>query len=344
MCEAQVPFVQGGAELLVRALVSQLQQRGYEAELVSVPFKGGPPEELLAHAAAWRLLDLSESHRQPIDLCIAMKFPTYFVRHPRKVAWLMHQHRPAYDLCGTPYSDFTHADRDVGLRSTLIRLDTEILGEARHLYTISRNTSNRLAKYNGLRGEPLYPPPPFADRLEPGPYGDYVLSVGRLEATKRPELAVEAMRHVSPPTRLVLVGDGPLRATLEATVESHGLADRVTFAGAVDESTLLDLYREALGIVYVPYDEDYGFVTLEAFLAQKPVVTVTDAGGPLEFVEDGVTGEVTPPDARALADAIARLVGNVGRAERLGQAGFDRARLVTWDQVIEKLTAPGHDD
>ena len=88
----------------------ELRARGYDAELVSVPFKWYPKEEILPHAAAWRLLDLSESNGRPIDLVIATKFPTYFVRHPNKVAWLIHQYRAAYELCGTPYSDFGHSE------------------------------------------------------------------------------------------------------------------------------------------------------------------------------------------------------------------------------------------
>ena len=77
VCETQVPFVTGGAESLVRSLVDQLRARGYEADLVSLPFKWYPKEEILAHAAAWRLLDLSESNGRPVDLLIATKFPTY---------------------------------------------------------------------------------------------------------------------------------------------------------------------------------------------------------------------------------------------------------------------------
>ena len=79
VCEAQVPFVQGGAESHVRELVRQFRDHGYDTELVSVPFKWYPKPELLTHAAAWRLLDLSESNGRPIDLVVATKFPTYFV-------------------------------------------------------------------------------------------------------------------------------------------------------------------------------------------------------------------------------------------------------------------------
>src|ERR671912_324489 len=165
VCEVQVPFVHGGAEYHVRALHQQLRAHGYQAELVSIPFKWYPKREILAHASAWRLIDLSESNGEPIDLVIATKFPSYFVRHPNKVTWLIHQYRAAYELCGTEYSDFSHSDEDVGLRQTLIELDTKMLGECKRVFTISRTISDRLAKYNGLHHGPLSPPPPFAERL-----------------------------------------------------------------------------------------------------------------------------------------------------------------------------------
>src|SRR6185437_13559868 len=121
-----------------------LNARGYDAELVSLPFKWYPKEEILPHAAAWRLLDLSESNGRPIDRVIASKFPTYFVRHPNKIAWLVHQHRAAYELCGTKYSDFADTEADVGLRDTIMRLDTEMIGECRGVYSIARTVSDRL--------------------------------------------------------------------------------------------------------------------------------------------------------------------------------------------------------
>ena len=337
VCEAQVPFVRGGAEYLVRTLVSQLVRHGFAAELVSIPFKWYPKEEIFAHAAAWRLIDLSESNGAAIDLVIASKFPTYFVRHPNKVAWLVHQYRAAYELCGTAFSDFSHTDADVGTRDAIIRADNEMLGECRRVYTISRTISDRLARYNGLQHSPLYPPPPFGDRIQAGAYGNYVLFVGRMESIKRPDLIVRAMQHVSPPLRLVMVGEGTYRQATEQLAESLGLSDRVTFAGAIDEAALVDLYKDALAVVFAPFDEDYGYVTLEGFLARKPVITTTDAGGPLEFVEHGTTGCVCAPTDEAVAAAINRLAADKRLAASLGEAGYERARLVTWDGVIEKL-------
>jgi glycosyltransferase involved in cell wall biosynthesis len=339
VCEAQVPFVHGGAEVHVRQLVRELSARGHRVELVSVPFKWYPKEEILPHAAAWRLLDLSESNGRPVDLVIASKFPTYFVRHPRKVTWLIHQYRAAYELCGTPYSDFAHTELDVGLRDTLMRLDNEMLGECRAVFTNARNTAARLAKFNGIEAEPLYHPPQLAGRLAPGPYGDYVLSVGRIESVKRVDLLVRAMPQVDRPLRLVIAGDGTQRANAEALAAELGVADRVMFLGTVGDDDLLGLYSGALAVAYPPYDEDFGYVTLEAFLARKPVITCTDSGGPNEFVLDGVNGFVCAPDAAVVAAAMNRLGANPRLAAGLGDAGHASASAITWDGVIDKLLA-----
>lgn len=341
VCEAQVPFVHGGAEVHVRELVRELRERGYDTELVSVPFKWYPKEEILPHATAWRLLDLSESNGRSIDLVIASKFPTYFVRHPNKVAWLIHQYRAAYELCGTPYSDFGHNEGDIGLRDTLMRLDTEMLGECRHVFANAQNTATRVGTYNGIAAEALYHPPKLAGRLrEARPvYGDFVLSVGRIESVKRVDLLVSAMARVDRPIRLVVAGDGTQRANVERVAADAGVSDRVEFLGAVEDERLLALYRDALAVLYPPYDEDFGYVTLEAFLSRKPVVTATDSGGPNEFVIDGVNGLVRPPDADAFADAINLLARDRTRAASFGDAGYDRARTITWDGVIEKLVS-----
>lgn len=332
-----MPFVEGGAELHVKALVDQLKSRGYEVEKVAVPFRSQPKSEVLAQAAAWRLLDLSVSNEQPIDLLIATRFPSYFARHPHKVAWIIHQHRAAYELCGTAYSDFDHTEADVGLRRVLLDLDRRMLGECRRVFTNAQNTARRLEKFNGVAAQPLYHPPPLAGRLHPGDFRDYVLVVGRLEAVKRAELAIRAMAHVPEPVRLIVVGQGSQRHVAEQAAADAGVSSRIVFAGTPAGEALVDLYAGALGVVYVPFDEDYGYVTLEAFLSGKPVVTATDSGGTLEFVRDGESGFVCPPDAEPIGRAIARLAADTDLARRLGERGRACAAQVTWDGVVERL-------
>jgi glycosyltransferase involved in cell wall biosynthesis len=335
--ESQTPFVHGGAEILSRELLGALRGHGYEAELVSIPFRDSPRDELMAHAAAWRLIDVTRALDRSIDAVVATKFPTYFVRHPAKVAWLVHQHRAAYELCGTPFSDFEHTERDVGLRKRLLELDTEMLRECRGLFSIARTVSARLQKYNQLTATPLYHPPRLAASIRSGPHGDYLLTVSRLEKVKRIDLAIEAMARVRGNTRLIVAGDGSERAALAARIEALGLGDRVRLAGRVDDAELIELLAGARALLFTPFEEDYGYVTLEAFLARKPVVTTSDSGGPLEFVEDGVNGLVAAPTPEAVADAVARLASDAAAATRLGEAGYARARLISWDGVVEQL-------
>jgi glycosyltransferase involved in cell wall biosynthesis len=337
VCEAQVPFVQGGAEYHVRELVRQLRAHGHPTEIVSVPFKWYPKEEILANAAAWRLLDLSESNGRTIDLLIATKFPTYFARHPNKVAWLIHQHRAAYELTGTRFSDFAHVESDVALRDRLITLDTQMLGECTRLFANAKNTADRAQRFNGVPAEALYHPPRLAERLRSGPYGDYLLSVGRLESVKRVDLAIRALALVPGTLRLVIAGIGTQRDNFEALAQSLGIGDRVHFEGAVDDERLLELYAGARAVVFPPYDEDFGYVTLEAFLSRKAVVTTTDAGGPNEFVVDGVNGYSCAPTPEALAEAFARLGADVRLAATMGDAGYATASTITWTGVIERL-------
>jgi len=337
VCEAQVPFVHGGAELHARGLVDNLRRRGYRAERVAVPFKWYPKDELLTQVAAWRMLDLSESNHQRIDLAIGTKFPTYFARHPNKITWVFHQYRAIYDLCGTPYSEFTNDTADVRLRDKLIDLDTGALRESRALFSNAKNTAERLSKFNGLHAEALYHPPPLAGKLKSGPPGDYFLSVGRLEGNKRVDLIVRALAHTDRRLKLVIVGEGPLRSELEQLASTTGVGDRVTFTGGIDEATLVGLYAGAAAVVFPPVDEDYGYITLEAFLSRKPVVTTADAGGPLEFVTDGETGLVASADPGSLGAAMTRVASDARRAAAMGDAGYERVRGISWDAAIDRL-------
>jgi len=336
VAEARVPFVRDGAELHAQSLVTRLRRRGHDAESVTLPFSGRK-DELLEQACAWRMLNLSTSNARPIDVLIATRFPTWFARHSRKVVWLIHQHRAAYELFGTPYSDFTDSEQDTQLRERIAALDSRMFGECERIVTNSQNTARRVERFNGVAARPLYHPPPLADQLRDGAYGDYVLVVARLEPLKRIDLVIRAMVHVASPIRLVVVGEGSQRASLEHEAASPEVAHRVTFAGPLWGDSVADLYAGALAVIYAPFDEDYGYVTLEAFLAAKPVITTTDAGGPLEFVRDGANGFVCEPEPAALAMAIDKLAADRTLAERLGRAGQHAARAITWDGVIEQL-------
>ena len=337
--EAQVPFVHGGAEILVRELAAALTARGHHAQIVAVPFTDSPKDEILAGADAWRLLDVTKAAGGDVDLVIATKFPTYFARHPRKVLWLVHQHRAAYELAGTRFSDFAHTPRDVALRKRLIDTDTRMLRECVGHFTIARTVSERMLKYNAIASEALYNPPKLAQRLHDGPYGDYVLTVTRLEHVKRVDLAIDTFAKTSASMRLLIAGDGSIRHELAEYIERRGLRDRVMLLGRVEDDALIELYAGCRAVLFAPYQEDYGYVTLEAFLSRKPVITANDSGGTLEFVVDGVNGYVCEPTPDALAAAANRLAKDAALAAELGARGHGVAAHITWDNVVDQLTA-----
>lgn len=333
----QIPFARGGAEIFTDRLVDELRARGHEADLVSVPFKWYPGARVLTQAFLWRLLDLDEADGRTIDLVVATKFPSYLVRHAEKRVWLVHQFRQAYELDGTELAQFGPSAEDRALRRKVQALDRVALGEATRLFATSRNVADRLEASTGLSAEVLPHPPQELDyRCED--YGDFVLSVNRLDRSKRIDLLLEAAA-LDPSLRVVIAGDGPDRQRLEELARARGLDGRARFAGRVGEEELAELYGRCLAVYYAPVDEDFGMVPFEAFLSEKPVLTTTDAGGPLEVVSDRGTGLVVAPEAAAVASAAGWLREHREEAASLGRAGKAIAAEVTWDRAIARLLA-----
>ena len=335
VCMPQVPFERGGTEIFADGLVEALRGHGHETELVTMPYKWYPSDRLLTQAFLWRLLDLEESGGRPIDAVIATKFPSYAIRHPRKVVWLLHQFRQAWDLDRTEFGQFSESAEDRALRRKVLAFDRVALGEARQIFTTSTVVAGRLRESTGLDAEVLAPPPAPLD-FHCDAYDDFILSVNRLDRAKRIDLLIEAAAQ-APGLRVVITGDGPDRERLEQLARERGLDGRATFTGRVTDVELADLYARCLGVYYAPVDEDYGLVPYEAFLSEKPVVTTTDAGGPLDIVRDRETGLVVAPTVEELARACTWLRAHTDEARTLGRAGRDVARAVTWDSCIDRL-------
>ena len=102
------------------------------------------------------------------------------------MVWLFHQHRGAYELADEGFSDIGMDDASFEVQRRLAEWDSRALSEATKLFTTSQTVADRLTRFNGLTGEALYHPPPLADRLRPGPSGDYLFCATRLEHNKRP--------------------------------------------------------------------------------------------------------------------------------------------------------------
>ncbi|HEV3474610.1 MAG TPA: glycosyltransferase family 4 protein [Actinomycetota bacterium] len=343
ICHPQTPFSRGGGEFHTEGLARALRAAGHDVDILPIPFKWYPPEELVHQMALWRSLDLSEANGMPIDMVIALKFPAYLVRHPRKVVWLIHQHRAAYELWDHPvYGDLAMDTKGPAVRDLVWKGDRVALAEARRIFSNSANVRDRLRESLGMSAEVLYHRSPMSEVLlaaEPREYGDYLLYPSRLEPLKRQALVTESMRHVQSDVRLVLVGTGSDDDKIRRLVDQRGLGDRVVLEGRVSDDRLTELYRGALGVYYGPYDEDYGYVTLEAMAARRPVMTTTDSGGPLEFVRDGENGVVVRPRPKDIAAGLDRLAEDREAARAMGEAGHKlfSDTVPSWPEVVARI-------
>lgn len=326
----------GGAELLCNELVAHLRQIGNEADLVAVPFKWYPPSKLLLNAITWRSLDLSEVNGEVIDLVIATKYPSYAIKHPRKIVWLFHQHRQAYDLLGTNYSDLNNAN---DVCQAIRDIDEVSLRESEKVFAISRTVADRLRRFNALEAEVLYPPVPNDELFHEGTGQDFVFCPATFDTLKRVDLLVKAIPHLNENVRVILAPFKIGNNGIQELARQLDVTARIQFLEVTSRKRLADLYADSLCVYYGPYQEDYGFVTIEAFLSGKPVITTMDAGGPTEFVEDGRTGFVVDPEPRQIAEKIEKLWNRKDEAKKMGANGRQliNNRGINWNSALRRL-------
>jgi glycosyltransferase involved in cell wall biosynthesis len=333
------PFVEGGHLVIARELIAACRAAGHAADLVVTP-QNRFGRQGAAYLAAW-LTDVGvAADGSAVDHVISLRYPAFAVRHPRHTCWLNHTMREYYDRWDDFAASISWRNRvKESVRRTLVhRADRHFLSRGvQRRFTISATVQARLARWSSIDAEVLHPPAP-ARPYRCDDYGDYVFAVSRLTPLKRFDLLLEALAQpAARGIRAVIAGDGEARDALVEQRRRLGLEDRVEFTGRLDEPQLLAHYARCRAVAFVPLDEDYGFVTVEAFASRKPVVTCSDSGGPTELVRDQVEGRVVAPTAAALAEALRQLVGDRAAAERMGAAAAARAATLRWDATVARL-------
>lgn len=334
-----LPHVKGGGRFIVDWLHEKLTERGYPTQIVYIPYTD-ELDHILPQMAAIRAMKLDDY----FDRVITIRPPAHLVQHRCKVIWFIHHLRMFYDLWQTPYCSVADDASGRAMRSAIMAADTNGLAEARRLFTNSRVVGDRVRKFNGIDSQILYPPVLRPEMFRAGEYRDEIVSVCRVEHHKRQHLLIEAMAHTVTPVRLRLCGSS-MSATyvqgLRDMVRVLGVSDRVMIEDRwITEEEKADRLEHSLASAYLPYDEDsYGYPTIEAAHASRCTITVSDSGGVPEFVIDGVTGFVTDPHPKAVAEAMDRLFSDRALARRLGSAAALRVAAlgIDWDTTIENL-------
>lgn len=340
IASAHVPFTSGGAEVLIDRLKNALIASDYVVDVIQLPFIAQPKEALLKQIAIWRALDVSQFAGRNVDMVICTKFPSYMISHPRKVLWLVHQYRQIYDLYGTRFGDMSTSTADEALRRMLLRADKVALNECISRFTISDNVRDRLLRYLDCDAKTLVPPLPLGNAYYSGRSSNYILSVGRICSIKRVDLIIKAMAQIDDSLILKIVGEPDelnIEEYLHSEIDKHHLWHRVEFLGKVDDDRLLALYAHAFAVYYAPFDEDLGFVTIEALKSGRPVITASDSGGSLSYVEHEKNGLVVQPNETAIAEAINRLLKDEDLYSCLHSAAANGIDILDWNTVVSSL-------
>ena len=322
----------GGAEALYAGLIGAVRAAGHDVSALEVPIDESSFEAILASYV--RCYDLDAS---AFDIVISTKAPTYMVRHPRHVSYLLHTIRVFYDRFDAEYGPAAPARRQQ--RQMIHELDKAGLNPSRvraH-FANGRTTYQRLyeidAWWRQVRFTALHHPP-LLDSFRPPRPGEYVFLPGRLHRWKRADLVVRAFKQVKRAIPLLIAGTGEDERHVRSAADGD---PRVRFLGEVTDDELLDLYAGALVVPFVPVQEDYGLISIEAFKSQKPVITCTDSGETLQFVKDGVTGFVVEPKEHALADRIEFLIDHPDVATGMGQRASRSVAHISWERIVATL-------
>lgn len=338
LCSTFVPFVNGGARNIVEWLHAKLIEAGHSVEIVYLP-EVDVPDLLFRQMIAFRWLDLEVA-----DRIICFRPQAHLIPHRNKILWFIHHIRSFYDLWDSPYREFPDDMKHKGMRDAVRLIDNAGLGEARAIFTNSHAVSDRLKRFNRVNSEVLYPPVYQAERFYCAGFNDEIVCICRLEPHKRQHLLVEALRFTRTPVRLRLCGtstgqDYPQE--LYQRILDFGLGDRVMFnCNWISEEEKVEHLAHCLAAAYIPFDEDsYGYPTIEASLASKPIITTLDSGGVLEFVQSGINGYVVEPSPTAIANAMDRLYIDRLSSRIMGKNANRRLveLNISWSYVLQRL-------
>jgi glycosyltransferase involved in cell wall biosynthesis len=238
--------------------------------------------------------------------------------------------------------DLIYSPNGVEVRDAIRQADCQFIPQAKHVFANSANVAARLKYFCDIEATPLYHPPPGAEEFYTSEAEDYLFFPSRLCLPKRQSLVLEALAHTRQSVRVCFAGaaDQPAyQNELKSLARKLRVHNRVEWLGEIGEPEKRELYARALAVVYPPIDEDFGYVTLEAMLASKPLIVCTDSGGPLEFLHHEETGLIAEPQAAGLAKAFDRLWQDRTAAKRWGMAGRTLyAELdITWANVVRRL-------
>lgn len=369
-----VPFTVGGAEKLWWGALEYINKHtNHHCELIKVPTKEETFWGLIEAYHAFYTLDLSY-----FDMVITGKYPAWMVQHPNHHIYMLHCLRGLYDcyhflglekslntdnpnilhllqmlenpqtsieevfdllfsLRGDPTLEENFFQFPSAFSRLLIHFfDQKAMQEIQSFSAISKTVANRKEYFpSDAKVEVIYPPSILTDFKNKN--YDYFFTISRLDNAKRIDMIIEAYLKSNTNIPLKIAGTGPLSETFQALTQKD---DRIEMLGFISDDELMEYYANAYAVLFTPYDEDYGLITIEAMMCEKPLLTFSDSGGVVEFVEEGVTGLVCEPSIPKLTKNIDYLSENEALCKEMGKNAKKVVANITWKNCIERLLEP----
>jgi len=366
-----IPFTVGGAEKLWWGMQEYINKHTpHQCELIKIPTKENSFWELVDSYYTFYNLDLSH-----FDMLISTKYPAWMTRHKNHHIYLQHCLRGLYDtyhftklplevssnhpkikqtldIIKNPLStiddifnilftlrDDTSISKDLFLfpapfiRLIIHALDQRAMQDVKHFSAISQTVINRKEYFpQNAIVQKIYHPSNLMD-FKNDSYS-YFFTASRLDSPKRVEMIIRAFMQTNTTIPFKIAGTGPLEAKLKDLVKDD---PRIEFLGFISDEELLTHYSNAYAVIFTPYDEDYGLITIEAFMSSKAIITFYDAGGVVEFVEHKVTGLLSNPDIKELAKNIDYIAADKDLCQKMGQEAYKRVQNITWKNTVETL-------
>ena len=373
MAPSPIPFGPGGAESVWAGLYYELlTASSHDVELIKVPVRETTLPEVMAAYESFTSLDLSHfdmviTGKYPAWMVSHPRHVVYML-HPLRGLYdsyrlfalplvetsleplirrlivraaslhadampnFFHAWRTALDTLGPEHPALSFPGP---LARTLVHaMDRVALrpGAVSRYLAISKTVAERTDYFPaGVPVQVVHPPSDLAGLHELP--GEYFFTASRHDAPKRLDLLLEGMRHYSGDRRLVIAGTGPETERLR---DMAARDPRVELVGRVSQAQLVDHYARAVGVPFIPLDEDLGLITFEAMRAGKPVLTACDSGGPTEFVIPGVNGVVVSPTPAGIGEGLGQLE-RLGASPRVAEAARRAVQGTTWSRVVEEL-------
>jgi len=365
-----IPFTMGGAEKLWLGLVNYINKyTRHQCELIKIPIREDNFWNLIEAYYKFYKLDLSH-----FDLVISTKYPAWMVHHPNHYCYLQHCLRGLYDtyhLTGLP-TEVETKDKKIKEILKLMQEDSlnlddffEVLFSLKDLkidppifsfpgpfirkiiHYLDKKSKEKIKKFFAIsktvkKRKDYFPPgkyvkviyhPSFLDNFYCKKF-DYFFTASRLDNAKRIDILIKAYLKSDTDIPLKIAGTGPLEEELKKLASNDS---RIHFLGYVSDEELIDLYANSYAVIFIPYDEDYGLITIEAMKSKKPVLTFSDSGGVTEFVINDLTGYMASPSAENLKNLIEKVSSDVGKVQRVGENAYRLVQNISWENTIKSL-------